>query len=90
MEEEKNLEQLQAELRQAQDELMAKLREYAAGATLIIVAQRIGTIRNADRIIVLENGCIVGNGNHAELMKTCDVYREIALSQMSDTEASAV
>lgn len=71
-------------------ELRTRLRENSANATVIIVAQRIGTIRNADRILVLENGRIVGNGDHDELMRTCDVYREIALSQMSDKEADAV
>jgi len=55
-------------------------------STVIIVAQRIGTIIEADRILVLQDGRIVGNGKHRELMKTCDVYREIALSQLSAEE----
>jgi ATP-binding cassette subfamily B protein len=52
----------------------------------LIVAQRIGTIKNADKIIVLENGSIVGEGTHKELMKNCSVYKEIALSQLSKEE----
>jgi len=55
-------------------------------ATKLIVAQRIGTIRYADKIIVLEHGKTVGMGTHDELMKTCDTYREIASSQMSEEE----
>lgn len=55
-------------------------------ATKIIVAQRISTIRNADRILVMEDGCIVGQGTHDELMKSCNAYREIALSQLSEKE----
>lgn len=54
--------------------------------TRIIVAQRIGTIRNADRILVLDDGRIVGNGTHDELMQTCRVYQEIAYSQLSKEE----
>lgn len=54
--------------------------------TKIIVAQRIGTIMNADKIIVLNEGKMVGKGKHKELLKTCDVYREIALSQLSQEE----
>jgi len=55
-------------------------------STRIIVAQRIGTIRDADRIIVLDEGKIVGQGKHAELMQNCDVYRQIAYSQLSKEE----
>ena len=55
-------------------------------STRIIVAQRIGTIRDADRIIVLDDGKIVGQGKHDELMQNCDVYRQIAYSQMSKEE----
>ena len=68
--------------------LRQKLREHASGATIIMIAQRIGTIKNADRIIVIENGKIVGNGKHDELMRECAVYRETALSQMSEQEAT--
>ena len=57
-----------------------------AGVTSLIVAQRIGTIMNADRIIVLDEGRVVGVGTHRELLKTCDVYREIATSQLSEEE----
>lgn len=64
------------------DELDKKCKD----ATRIIVAQRIGTIRNADKIIVLENGKIVGDGTHDKLMKECEVYKEIALSQLSKKE----
>lgn len=66
--------------------LRAELNEKLAGTTKIIVAQRISTIRHADRILVLDDGKIVGNGTHNELMKNCDVYREIAKSQLSEAE----
>lgn len=56
-------------------------------ATVLIVAQRVGTIRNADRILVLEHGNCVGEGTHEELMKNCAVYREIVYSQLSKEEA---
>ena len=62
------------------------LREKTQDATKIIVAQRIGTIRDADKIIVLEDGKIVGMGKHKELMKTCTAYQEIAYSQLSKEE----
>ena len=55
-------------------------------STVLIVAQRIGTIMNADKIIVLDQGKIVGIGKHKELLKNCNVYREIALSQLSEEE----
>lgn len=67
-------------------ELRAALKEETAGVTSLIVAQRIGTIMNADRIIVLDEGRVVGAGTHRELLKTCDVYREIAMSQLSEEE----
>ena len=54
--------------------------------SLCIVAQRIGTIRDADKILVLDDGEIVGMGTHDELMKTCIIYREIAYTQMSEEE----
>ena len=66
--------------------LRARLRQETAGTTCLIVAQRIGTIRDADRIVVLEDGRMAGCGTHDELMKNCDVYREIALSQLSKEE----
>ena len=62
------------------------LKTAAAGATKLIVAQRIGTIMDADTIVVLENGDAVGIGTHKELLQTCPVYREIALSQLSEEE----
>lgn len=62
------------------------LKAAADGATKLIVAQRIGTIMDADKIIVLDSGKAVGIGTHKELLKTCDVYREIALSQLSKEE----
>ncbi len=52
----------------------------------MIVAQRVGTILSADQIIVLENGEIVGRGTHRELLRNCEVYREIAQSQLSEEE----
>jgi ATP-binding cassette subfamily B protein len=66
--------------------LRSKLKSETAGATSLIVAQRIGTIRDADKIIVLESGRLVGTGTHDELMKTCEVYQEIAYSQLSKEE----
>ena len=62
--------------------LRKALKEYTKDATSLIVAQRIGTIMNADRIIVLEDGVSVGMGTHKELLKNCDVYKEIALRKM--------
>ncbi len=66
--------------------LRTALSEITKEKTVIIVAQRISTILNADQIIVLEEGKIVGIGKHEELMKTCETYREIALSQLSKEE----
>lgn len=66
--------------------LRAALAQELSGATIIIVAQRVGTIKNADQIIVLDDGHIVGKGKHEDLLKTCDVYREIAKSQLSEEE----
>ena len=54
--------------------------------TVIIVAQRIGTIKNADKILVLHEGSIAGMGKHEELLENCEIYREIALSQLSEEE----
>lgn len=64
------------------------VRERLSDKTVIIVAQRIGTIRNADKIMVLHDGEIVGIGKHDELMNNCEIYREIALSQLSEEELS--
>ena len=66
--------------------LRKELKEYTKDTTNLIVAQRIGTIMNADKIIVLENGKCVGMGTHKELLKDNDVYREIAYSQLSKEE----
>lgn len=66
--------------------LREALRKECKDATKIIVAQRIGTIRDADKIIVLDDGQIVGMGTHDELMKNCEVYQEIAYSQLSKEE----
>ena len=62
------------------------LNKYYKNTTKVIVAQRIGTILNADIIVVLNEGKIVGMGKHEELLQNCDVYREIALSQLSKEE----
>lgn len=66
--------------------LRKELKNYTKDATSLIVAQRVGTIMNADRIIVLDNGSCVGVGTHKELLKSCEVYRQIALSQLSKEE----
>ena len=66
--------------------LRKELKEHTKDATTFIVAQRIGTIMNADKIIVLDQGSCVGMGTHQELLKTCDVYKEITLSQLSEEE----
>jgi ATP-binding cassette subfamily B protein len=69
------------------DHILRKtLGEQCGNTTRVIVAQRIGTIRDADQIIVLDEGRIVGKGKHEELMNTCEVYRQIALSQLSKEE----
>ena len=69
------------------DALLRKnLKEYTNDATILIVAQRIGTIMNADKIIVLDKGECVGMGTHKELLENCPVYQEIALSQLSKEE----
>lgn len=62
------------------------LKEETGSSTVLLVAQRISTIMNAEQIIVLDNGCIVGKGTHKELMENCEVYKEIALSQLSKEE----
>jgi len=68
--------------------LRAALTSQTRDATVVIVAQRVSTIRNADRIIVLDNGCIAGQGTHGELMATNETYREIVLSQLTEREAA--
>jgi ATP-binding cassette subfamily B multidrug efflux pump len=66
--------------------LRRSLKQHTSDSTLFIVTQRIATIKNADQIIVLDEGRITGKGSHLELMKSCEVYREIALSQLSQEE----
>ena len=67
-------------------QLRKELKKYTKDATTLIVAQSIGTIMNADKIVVLDKGVIVGIGKHKELLKNCDVYKEIAYSQLSKEE----
>ncbi|KOP80210.1 multidrug ABC transporter ATP-binding protein [Lysinibacillus sp. FJAT-14745] len=67
-------------------QLRSTLKKETKGATSLIVAQRIGTIKDADKIIVLDEGKIVGMGKHSELLKTCNTYQEIAYSQLSKEE----
>ncbi|NCB34103.1 MAG: ABC transporter ATP-binding protein [Erysipelotrichia bacterium] len=67
-------------------ELREALKQKHADVTQILVAQRIGTIRDADEILVMDNGRIVGRGCHSELMKNCRIYQEIARTQLSEKE----
>ena len=66
--------------------LRTELKKYTKDATVLIVAQRIGTIKDADKIIVLDSGKMVGCGKHDDLLKNCPIYKEIALSQLSEEE----
>ncbi len=66
--------------------LRKRINTDLKGTTCLIVAQRVGTIRHADRIVVLDNGEVVGEGTHDELMETCETYKQIALSQLSESE----
>ena len=66
--------------------LRSELKKQTAGVTTLIVAQRVGTIMDADQIVVLDEGKVVGIGKHKELLFTCDVYKEIAISQLSKEE----
>ncbi|MGZ6313254.1 MAG: ABC transporter ATP-binding protein, partial [Candidatus Limnocylindrales bacterium] len=68
--------------------LRAALREETRAATVLIVAQRVGTIMHADQIVVMEAGGIVGIGTHRELLETCETYREIVFSQLTAAEAA--
>src|SRR5205807_487556 len=68
--------------------LRAALRRETAGATVLIIAQRVGTVMDADRIIVLDEGRIAGIGKHRTLLETCEVYREIVASQLSLEETA--
>ena len=69
-------------------ELRKALKDKTGDSTILLIAQRISTIRNADQIVVLEEGGICGIGKHEELMKKCEIYKEIALSQLSAEELS--
>ena len=71
---------------QTDAKLRSELKKYTKDATSMIVAQRIGTIMNADKIVVLDKGECVGVGTHKELLKSCEIYKEIALSQLSEEE----
>jgi ATP-binding cassette subfamily B protein len=66
--------------------LRTALKAVTRGSAVIIIAQRVSTIMDADNIIVLDSGQCVGQGKHAELMKTCEVYREIVHSQLREEE----
>ena len=66
--------------------LRAALRNETAESTVIIVAQRVTTVMDADRIIVVDDGRVAGMGAHRELIRTCEVYREIVSSQLSEEE----
>ena len=67
-------------------QLRKELKNHTKDATNLIVAQRIGTIKDADQIIVLQDGEMVGKGKHKELLQNCEVYKEIAYSQLSQKE----
>ncbi len=69
--------------------LQQRIKTDLQGTTCLIVAQRIGTIRSADKIVVLDNGAVAGIGTHEELMENCSVYQQIALSQLSEEELAA-
>ena len=66
--------------------LRRALKQKTGDSTVLIVTQRVATVKNADQIIVLDNGEVVGKGTHKELMKTCETYQEIAYSQLSKEE----
>ena len=66
--------------------MRAKLKEETTDAVVLVVAQRIGSIIEADQIIVLNEGEVVGSGKHEDLLRNCEIYKEIALSQLSKEE----
>ena len=69
--------------------LREALKEVTAEAVVLIVAQRVSTIKDADQIVVLDSGKVVGKGKHLELLRKCKVYQEIVKSQLSDKEYAA-
>ena len=69
--------------------LRAALHQELSSATVLIVAQRVGTIMKADQIVVMDEGRMVGVGRHHELLETCETYREIVFSQLTAAEAQA-
>ena len=81
---------MQMLLKNTERKTMKELKKHTKDATNLIVAQRIGTIMNADKILVLDNGECVGIGTHKELLKSCEVYKQIALSQLSKEELENV
>jgi ATP-binding cassette subfamily B protein len=68
--------------------LRRALKENLKNSSILIVAQRVGTIIDADKIIVLDRGQVVGTGTHEELLQSCDVYKDIVASQLSEEEAT--
>ena len=68
--------------------LRRALKEKTGDSTVLIVTQRVATIKNADQIIVLDEGRVVGKGKHRDLLENCETYREIAFSQLSKEELS--
>ena len=68
--------------------LRRALKENLKDSSILIVAQRVGTIIDADKIIVLDRGQVVGTGTHEELLQSCDVYKDIVASQLSEEEAT--
>jgi ATP-binding cassette subfamily B protein len=69
--------------------LRRELKRSTGDSTILLVTQRVATVKNADQIIVLEEGRVVGKGTHNKLMQTCETYQEIALSQLSLEELSS-
>ena len=66
--------------------LRKALKEKTGDSTVLVVTQRVATIKNAEQIVVLNEGRVVGKGNHHDLLESCETYREIALSQLSEEE----
>ena len=64
------------------------LKAKTGDSTVLIVTQRVATVKNADQIVVLDEGRVVGKGKHHDLLETCETYREIAMSQLSQEELS--